>query len=99
MKVKEKDLEYYKRLPYSLRMELITEEDKTTYWTAEYAELRGCKTDGETEADAVANLQGLFDEYIAAHLEMKSDIPEPAQLLEFGENDVLEVLRLRQPFK
>jgi predicted RNase H-like HicB family nuclease len=73
-------LEFYKRLPYTLRTEPVQEPDGSSYWTAEYVELRGCKTDGTTEAEAVANVQELFDEYILARLESQTEIPEPAKL-------------------
>ena len=76
-----KDLDYYRRLSYTLRTELIRDSDGSDYWVAEYLELRGCKTDGESEAEAVANLQELFDEYISARMEVSTkDIPEPAGL-------------------
>lgn len=75
-----KTLEEYKRLPYTLRVEPIDESDGSHYWMAEYIELVGCKTDGLTEAEAVANLQELFDEYIAARIESNVEIPEPAPM-------------------
>jgi predicted RNase H-like HicB family nuclease len=75
-----KTLGYYKRLPYTLYAEPKRDSDGSNYWTAEYLELRGCKTDGDTEAEAVANLQELFDEYISAHVENNMEIPEPAPL-------------------
>jgi len=92
MEAIKKDLKYYLKLPYTLRTELIIEEDKKQYWVAEYSELRGCKADGATEAEAVKNLQDLFDEYITTHLEKGYDIPEPAPLLEFGEDQTVQVV-------
>jgi len=57
------------------------DSDGSDYWVAEYLELRGCKTDGQSEADAVANLQELFDEYISARMEVSIEsIPEPAEV-------------------
>jgi len=73
-----KTLEYYKRLPYTLHTEPGADGK---YWLAEYAELRGCKTDGETEAAAVANLQELFDDFISTLIEEKAEIPEPQRRL------------------
>jgi predicted RNase H-like HicB family nuclease len=81
MEAVDKTLEYYKRLPYTLRLDLITEQDGSKYLTAEYVELRGCKTDGDTEVEAVTNLQELFDDYITAHIEMGTAIPEPEPLI------------------
>lgn len=80
METTKKTLEDYRRLPYTLRMDFVTDSDKSSYWTAEYAELRGCKAEGNTEAEAVANLQELFDDYILAQMKMNVEIPEPAPL-------------------
>lgn len=76
-----KNLDYYRLLPYTLQTEPLRDSDGSTYWVAEYLELRGCKTDGKSEAEAVANLQELFDEYILARTEVSiENIPEPAAL-------------------
>ena len=74
----EKDLAYYRRLPYTLRTEPALDEDGKRYWIAEFLELRGCKMDGQTQVEAVAELHDLFDEFIAAKLESGSPIPEPS---------------------
>jgi predicted RNase H-like HicB family nuclease len=75
-----KTLEHYKRLPYTLYVEPMRDSDGSDYWVAEYRELRGCKTDGATEAEAIANVQDLFDEYISMRIETGLEIPEPTQL-------------------
>ena len=80
MEKKIKNLEYYKRLPYRLYVQPAQDSDDSKYWTAEYVELRGCKTDGDTEAEAVLNLQELFDEYISGRIEDVMDIPEPPHI-------------------
>lgn len=72
-----KTLEYYKRLPYTLHLELRMDSNKSNYWTADYIELSGCKTDGMTDVEAVANLAELFDEYVSALIEEGLEIPEP----------------------
>jgi len=64
-------------LPYTLRIDRSTESEKETYWTAEYIELSGCKIDGESEVDAVANLQELFDDYISTMIANNQAIPVP----------------------
>jgi predicted RNase H-like HicB family nuclease len=63
-----------------MRTEFSRDSDGTEYWIAEYGELRGCKTDGATEGEAVVNLHQLFDEYVEARIEENLDIPEPAPL-------------------
>ena len=72
-----KTVDYYKRLPYKIRVEPMTDNDGNQYWIADIPDLRGCKTDGITRAEAIVNLHELFDEYIEARLEVDSDIPEP----------------------
>jgi len=96
METTNRNLEYYKRLPYTLRLDLVTEEDGSKYMTAEYIELRGCKTDGNTEVEAVANLQGLFDDYITAHIEMGTTIPEPEPLVSTID-ETLIIFGIRKP--
>jgi predicted RNase H-like HicB family nuclease len=80
MENKIKTLEYYQRLPYTLYREPQKDSDGKKYWTAEYLELRGCKTEGETEAEAIKNLQNLFDEYIVLRIENNHAIPEPEKM-------------------
>lgn len=75
-----KTLEYYKHLPYTLRVEPLSDSDGSKYWIAEYIELRGCKTDGLTEGEAISNLHELFDEYIVTQIERNIEIPEPARI-------------------
>lgn len=77
MKPATKKLEDYKRLPYTLRVEPVEDSDGSRYWTAEYVEIRGCKTEGETDVLAIANLQELFDDFVTSCIEDGYEIPEP----------------------
>jgi predicted RNase H-like HicB family nuclease len=72
-----KDLAYYKRLPYTRVVWQERDTDGTIYWRAEYRELRGCSTEGNSEAEAIWNLQQLFDEYMQMRIDEGGDIPEP----------------------
>jgi len=90
-------LEDYKRLPYKLYLEPVSDSDGSNYWTAEYIELRGCKTEGTTEADAVANLQELFDDYIIAKIESDAEIPVPLQTALAIEEITLIIQRRKFP--
>jgi predicted RNase H-like HicB family nuclease len=94
MKITLKD---YKRLPYKLYLEPMRDSDGSNYWTAEYIELRGCKTEGTTEADAVANLQELFDDYILAKIESNAEIPVPLPTTLANEEITLIVQRRKFP--
>ncbi|MCH7764063.1 MAG: type II toxin-antitoxin system HicB family antitoxin [Candidatus Marinimicrobia bacterium] len=78
----DKNLEYFKSLPYQIKTAPVTDSDGTHYWLAEISELRGCKTEGETETEAITNLQELFTEYIETMLEASIDISEPEPLPE-----------------
>lgn len=86
-----KPLEYYKRLPYTLYREPVKDSDGKKYWTAEYVELRGCKTEGETESEAISNLQDLFDDYILTRIENKDVIPEPVKVSKSASDIILFV--------
>ncbi|MFQ5798867.1 MAG: type II toxin-antitoxin system HicB family antitoxin [Bacteroidota bacterium] len=74
---RKKTLEYYRLLPYKIFVEPRMDSDGTYYWVAEYPDLRGCKTEGVSKAEAIANVQQLFDEYVTARLEVDENIPEP----------------------
>lgn len=73
-------LEDYRALPYTRRAEGVQEEADRPYWVAWIEELPGCKTDGETYAEAMANLDAAFDDYVEAKLEWGADIPLPARV-------------------
>lgn len=75
-----KNLEYYKRIPYTLRLEPVNDPKEGKYWLAEFVELRGCKTEGKNEGEAITNLHELFDEYIQTHIENKLPIVEPEKI-------------------
>jgi predicted RNase H-like HicB family nuclease len=70
-------LEYYRLLPYTRLAEPVEEDGGQRYWVASVAELPGCKTDGDSLAEAMANLNSAFDDFIAARLEWNQAIPEP----------------------
>jgi predicted RNase H-like HicB family nuclease len=76
----DKDLHFYRALPYTRRCEPAVEPAGDRYWLAWIEELPGCKTDGASEAEAMQHLDDLFDEYITAKLDWGSDIPEPRRV-------------------
>ena len=78
--MEKKTLEYYQALPYSHRAEGVHEDGASPYWIAWIDELPGCKTDGSTYAEAMANLDAAFDDYIEAMLEFDSHIPTPKEI-------------------
>lgn len=61
------------------------------YWSsqdqaviAEVPELPGCAADGETYADALANVQVVIEEWIESAREMGREIPKPRGRLTFA---------------
>ena len=76
MKTTDKDLSYYRSLPYTRRVRL--ERDKGgDYFVACVSELPGLESDGLTELEARFNLQAAFDDYVEALLEQGVTIAEP----------------------
>ncbi len=69
-----KTLEYYMNLPYKL--EIIPDPDEGGY-VANYPELPGCLTIGETMESVIANAIDAKKEWLSAALEDKYPIPEP----------------------
>lgn len=51
---------------------------------AEVPELTGCMTDGETYAEAVANVEVVIQEWIETAMELGRDIPEPKERLMYA---------------
>jgi predicted RNase H-like HicB family nuclease len=74
-----KDLAYYRKLPYTRRAVPIIEGPGRPYWLASVEELRGCKADGVSLAEAMANLDAAFDDYIEAMIGWGTPVPEPAR--------------------
>ena len=75
-------LAHYRTLPYSRRAEGFHEAGADRYWVVWIDELPGCKTDGATYEEAMANLDVAFDDYIEAMLEFGTEIAVPKKLSE-----------------
>ena len=61
------------------------------YWSAsdeaflaEVPELPGCMADGQTPAEALANVQVIAQEWIETAIELGRDVPEPRGRLMFA---------------
>jgi antitoxin HicB len=68
------EVERYLALPYT--RELVPEGDGT--WFARVLELQGCMTVGDTQSEALDNLNDAMSAWIEAKLEERERIPEPA---------------------
>lgn len=67
---------YYKRLPYTRSVD-VREEDGETYFLAEIEELDGVEASGATRWEALHNLEAAFDSYLRAMTELGREIPTP----------------------
>ena len=74
-----RNLDFYYNLPYSRRFEWVLDKGKSPFWLAWIEELPGCKVEGRTQAEAAANLDEMFAEYIQAKIDWGSPIPTPTR--------------------
>ncbi len=84
-----KTVDEYMKLAYKL--EIIPDLEEGGY-VANYPELPGCVTVGDTIEDVVANAVDAKHEWIIAELEMGAEIPEP-----FNYDDYSGQFKLRIP--
>jgi antitoxin HicB len=68
------ELKRYLALPYT--RELVPEDDGT--WYARILELPGCMSVGDTQVEALANLDDAMSAWLSSRLEDRASIPEPA---------------------
>ena len=71
-----KDLKYYLALPYT---KIVTKRDDQDgiHYLSKVLELEGCVSDGETEAQALENLQEALECYLESSVKHNDNIPEP----------------------
>jgi len=79
----QRNLRYYRGLPYMRRARLCHEQDQF-FWHAWIEELPGCEVDSSSKASAFAALDEVFEDYVLAKLEWGSVIPEPARWPHFN---------------
>ena len=85
------DLAYYKRLPYTRRVE-IRDEPGGAYFLARIGEIPFIRAEGATQEDALYNLAQLFEDCIEAMIENGDMIPEPPTVFPAGPVAVQERL-------
>ena len=79
-------VELYAKLAY--KVDIKTEEsDGEVYFVATHPDLEGCIADGETEVEAVANLNDARYDYIMALLEWGDSVPLPKAEIEKKEQN------------
>lgn len=67
-------------LPY--RRELVPNEDGT--WFARIVELPGCMTEGDTQSEALVNLDDAMRSWVAVQLEDGDPIPPPSAAVKYS---------------
>lgn len=68
-----KDLEYYMSLPYTIELT----PDIDGYWFAQIPMLKGCMTNGHSQADALEMLEDAKRGWFEVMLALGEEIPEP----------------------
>ncbi len=71
-----KDLEYYAKLPYTIILEQW-DDGKGPYWVARIAELPHCLIHGDTQEEAVRDIEKVKRDWIKSNLERGLPVPEP----------------------
>lgn len=72
-----KDLSYYLNLPYEIIVRKLTDDEGGGYF-AYYKDFKGIMGDGESEAEAIADVKEAFKGAIEVMIEMGDFICEPA---------------------
>ncbi len=84
-----KNLEYYKKLPYTVIVE--RHDDQGIYWVARVVELPHCLIHGDTPEEAIKEIEEVKLDWIKSNLEDGLPIPEPTSTKYSGE------IRVRMP--
>jgi predicted RNase H-like HicB family nuclease len=72
--MRKKELKDYMSLKYRINLRPLSEEDGGG-WLAEAVELPGCMSDGETPEEAIRNLEGAKEAWLAVSLEKGYPVP------------------------
>ena len=76
-----KEIEYYMNLPY--KIEIVKDNEFDSY-VALCPELKGCITTGETEYEALKNLEDAKRIWLTDALESNGNIPEPEAMKKYS---------------
>ena len=79
--MRKKELKDYMSLKYRINLRPLSEEEGGG-WLAEVAELPGCMSDGATPEEALRNLEGAKEAWIAVSIEKGYVIPVPVAEVE-----------------
>lgn len=84
-----KNLDYYKKLPYTIVVE--RHDDQGTYYVARVVELPHCIITGNTPEEAIKEIEQVKIDWIQSNLEDGLPVPEPTSTKYSGE------IRVRMP--
>jgi antitoxin HicB len=85
----EKDLDYYRGLPYTIELS----QDPEDGWFVRVKELRGCMSQGDTAEEAVVMIQEAMELWLEVSLEEGLPIPEPRPAGDYSGKFVVRVPR------
>src|SRR3989339_2039092 len=63
---------------------VLVPDNKSGTYTAEILEFPGCIAQGDTPAEAYENLEAAAKGWVEAALDLRQDIPAPAQTISYG---------------
>ena len=67
----------YRLLPYKRTVELVEDDDGSSYFVARVADIPWIRIDGDTATEAYLKLDEIFDDCIQALIDRGRDIPSP----------------------
>jgi predicted RNase H-like HicB family nuclease len=73
----DKDVRYYRRLPYRRTVAPRRDSDGRVYFLAQLEEIPSIRIHGESREEALHKLDEVFDDLIESMLEEGAEIPEP----------------------
>jgi len=85
-----KDLAYYMNLPYTFKLQEMTDEGGKFFFI-KVSELDGCMSDGKTTEEAMDNIKEAMKSWIEAALEFGDKIPEPVNVDDYSGKFVVRI--------
>ena len=85
-----KDLAYYMNLPYTFKLQEMTDEDGKFFFI-KVSELDGCMSDARTMEEAMNNIKEAMEGWIEVALECGDYIPEPINVEDYSGKFVVRI--------
>jgi len=88
--VNKKDLAYYMSLPYTFKLQEMSDEDGKFFFV-KVSELEGCMSDGRTMDEAMESVKEAMKDWIEVAIEHGDVIPEPINVEEYSGKFVVRI--------